>query len=398
MKRNIRGIALIVFIAVACGSFYSVGYLVGQGSLYRTDTGEIRLTNRSSKQPKDVDFGLFWQVWNIVDSDYVGKADKQERVYGAISGMLNSIGDPYTVFMKPNDSEQFQEDLSGSFEGIGAEIAMKKSQLIIVSPLEGSPAQKAGLKPQDVIVAIDDDATEEMGLSEAVQKIRGKAGTTVKLTIVHEGVNEPKEYKIQRDKITVSSVKWEIKPGNIGYIKISQFGDDTTQLMRQAADEMTKKQVKAIIVDVRNDPGGLLTEAINVTSLFINPGTVVQRKYKDGRTIEDHTTESPLLKSPKLVVLINGGSASASEIFAGAIQDYKRGVLIGEKTFGKGSVQDMESLPGGAAVKITTAKWLTAKGRVVDGKGIEPDIKVEMKEDSQNDPQLERALKEAAGE
>jgi carboxyl-terminal processing protease len=348
------------------------------------------LINKSKDKPKNLDFGLFWQIWNLLDKKYVGDADSQKKIYGAISGMVDSLGDPYTTFLPPTENNQFQDDLSGSFEGIGAEIASVNGKVTIVSPLEGSPAKTAGLLPKDVIEAVDNKSTEGIDLNEVVKRIRGKAGTEVTLSIVREGWDGPKDIKVKRGTITVKSVRWEMKENNIGYIQISQFGDDTYNLMEEAVKEIKGKSPKGIIIDLRNNPGGLLDSAVNIISMFINSGDVVKIKYKDGHVEVNKTTRNPIMSDVKMAVLVNSGSASASEIFAGAIQDHKRGVLIGEKTFGKGSVQDLETLKDGSALKVTIAKWFTPNGHEVDKKGIEPDIKISSKEG--DDIQLKTAI------
>ncbi len=389
-----RTIKFIV-IALIATSIYFAGYLTGHKDLQLADGGRIKLSHQSLGQPKSIDFGLFWEAWNLVDKKFVGKTDTQKQVYGAIEGMLGSLNDPYTVFMPPSENNLFEEDLSGTFEGIGVEIAMKNGEVVIVSPLEGSPGEAAGLKPGDIIIAVNDKDTMEMNLSEIIQIIRGKAGTEVTLTISRQGWAEPKEFKIKRAKITIASVKWEMKSDNVAYIRINQFGDDTSDLMERYAEDIAAKHPKAIVLDLRNNPGGYLDVAKDVASLFLTDETIVKIQYRSGKISEGKRTLSPKLTSPKLIVLVNEGSASASEILAGAIQDYGRGQLIGAKTFGKGSVQDLLALSDGGAVKITTAKWLTAKGRSIDGKGLSPDINVESKEQDQSDKQLQRALEEA---
>lgn len=387
-----------VFLIVFALVFYFLGYLVGHKNLEFEKNFKPVIANKQLLKPRAVDFGLFWDVWNKVSEKYVGQADYQKMIYGAISGMVKGLDDPYSAFMEPSETKNFMESLAGEISGIGAEIDIVDSKLVIISPLSDSPAEKAALKPQDQILKINDQATDKMALDVAISKIRGKAGSKVKLTIMRTGFAEPQVFEITREVIKIKSVKWEMKPENVAYIQISQFGDDTTDLMQKAAKEINDKNPKAIILDLRNNPGGYLNSAVDVASLFIPKGVVVKEKDKNGRIIDEKTTLDPILGKYKVFVLINGGSASASEIVAGALRDTKRGTLIGEKSFGKGSVQDLEELAGGSSLKITVAKWLTPNGNAIDKVGIEPDIKVELTESdvSQNkDPQLDKALEMA---
>lgn len=389
LKSRVRSILFESFIGLIAGLvIFSFGFLTGRGGLQ----DHRGIVNTSQNKPKLVDFSLFWQAWNNLENNYVGKLDEKKMVDGAISGMMNSLDDPYTVFLPSDINSQFKEDMSGHFEGVGIEVALKDGLITVVSPLAGSPAEKAGIKALDEIVAVNSKPTDGLVIDDVVKMIRGKSKTEVTLTIRRADIEKPFDVKIFRDTIYVKSVQWEIKPNNIGYIKMSQFGEDTLDLFQQSITEMNKKKIKGVIIDLRNDPGGLLDVAIDTTSLVIKPGIVVKRKYKDGHTESDKTTFKPLMLSPKMVVLVNGGSASASEIFAGAIQDTGRGTIVGEKTFGKGSVQDLTELSNGASMKVTIAKWLTPKGRVIDGKGITPDVIIAEGKDESNDLQLQKAL------
>lgn len=393
-KKISKIIALIIFALV----FYFAGYLIGHKNLVFEANYKPKIINKELIKPRSVDFASFWKAWETIQNKYVGESDSQKMVYGAISGLVDSLKDPYSLFMEPGFSKTFLEDLSGSIQGIGAEISVKDNKLIIVSPLSGSPAEKMGLKPNDQIIKIDDDMSDGLSLEEAIQRIRGEAGSKVKLTIMRDGWAEPQVFEITREKITIKSVEWEMKEGNIGYIKISQFGDDTVALAEQAAKEIAARKPTAVILDLRHNPGGYLEAAVDITSIFIKEGVVVKEKYKDGHIQEEKTSQPPILENQKLIVLVDGGSASASEIVAGALQDAGRATLVGEKTFGKGSVQELEDLGGGATLRLTIAKWLTPKDRAINGEGIEPDIKIELTEDDYNagrDPQLDKALEMA---
>ncbi|KKQ73582.1 MAG: Carboxyl-terminal protease [Berkelbacteria bacterium GW2011_GWB1_38_5] len=384
----------VLWIAVA---FYFVGYLVGHKNIVFEKNYSPKVVNLDLGRPKEVDFSIFWDAWKIVTEKYVGKYDPQKLVYGAIKGMVEALGDPYSGFMEPGNSKQFLEDLSGEIQGIGAELSKKDSQLIIISPLSSSPAEKAGLKAKDQILKIDGQDTADMDLDTAISKIRGKAGTEVTLLIYRDGFTEPKEFKIKRDIIVIKSVKWEQK-GEIGYIEISQFGEDTSALAIKAVNELKNKNLKAIILDLRNNPGGYLDVSVDVASLFMDGGVVVKEQYKDGRIEELKTTQKGELSKIKVIVLVNEGTASASEIVAGALRDSRNATIIGKKTFGKGSVQELESLQQNAALRITVAKWLTPSGKTIDQEGIKPDIEVDLTEADMaagKDPQLDRALEEA---
>jgi len=391
-KKFIKITILILFSLI----FFGVGYLIGHKNLIFEKNFKPKLVNQEIIKSKTVDFAIFWKVWDLVLAKSVDKPDMQKMVYGAISGMLGSMGDPYSIFMEPSLSKAFMEDLSGEIQGIGAEISIRDSKLIVVSPLAGSPAEKAGLKPGDQIGLIDDKIAADLTLQEAITHIRGNAGTKVKLTIMRDGWSEPKVFEIQREKIAIKSVSWQVRDDNIGYIKVNQFGDDTNSLMSQAVSELSGKNVKAVILDLRHNPGGYLDSAVDMVGLFSNKGTiVVKEKDKDGKIQIEATKLDPIMPNTKLIVLIDEGSASASEIVAGALQDNGRATLVGQKSFGKGSVQEMQDLGKGASLKLTIAKWLTPKDREIDHKGIEPDVKISLTEDDQKtnrDPQLDKAV------
>jgi len=298
--------------------------------------------------------------------------------------------------MDPEETKTFENDLTGSVSGIGAEVGMKDDKLTIIAPLEDSPAQRTGLKGGDIILSINGEDTSKMSLSEAVSKIRGKEGSDVKLLVKRN--SESKEYNITRARVEIKSVKSEIKNNNIGYIEVSSFDENTAQMLKGATNDLASKNVKGIVLDLRDNPGGLLDSAISVTSEFIKEGTVLIERRQDGSDQEvfKATVNGKLTdKKIPLVVLVNGGSASASEIVAGAIQDTKRGILIGEKTFGKGSVQQIENLGSAGSIRITIAHWYTPDNRSIDKKGLIPDIEVGLSDEDikqDKDPQLEKAI------
>jgi carboxyl-terminal processing protease len=313
--------------------------------------------------------------------------------------MVAAAGDPYTAFFNPDDAKAFTEQLSGTFSGIGAEVGVKDNQIVIIAPLEDTPASRAGLVADDAILAIDSASTQGMTVDEAVSKIRGKAGTSVLLSILHKGKTSPQNISITRANIQVKSVKLDSKTINnkkIAVIKINEFGDDTKGLLDKAIDIVATGNYSGLIVDLRNNPGGYLETAVSTISDWIDADQVAVKEIGFGNDEKDYKTSGvPRLKGMKTIVLVNGGSASASEIVAGALQDYKVATLVGEKTFGKGSVQELQELPGNSEIKITVAKWYTPKGRGIHKVGLDPDVKVVLSPDdatNKKDPQMDKAL------
>lgn len=383
---------IVVFFVFVAG--YFVGVKVG--ARYKVP---VDIKNATTGQPGAVDFSLFWQTWNKVNESYIGSTDPQEMVYGAISGMVAALGDPYSDFLKPADNQKFSADLLGQFDGIGAELTTQNGQIIVVAPLSESPAEKAGLKAKDIILEIDGASTVDMSLSQAVDKIRGRAGTQVKLKVLRSGTDNPLEFTITRANIKVDSVIYQttnVSGKKIAILKVNQFGDDTMALADKYAAQISADKVQGIILDLRNNPGGYLQTSVDFSGLFLDSGkTAVLEVDKNGKKTEYKTTGDPVLKNYSLIVLTNGGSASAAEIVTGAIKDNSRGKVVGEKTFGKGNVQALESLSGGAALKITIAKWLTPSGTEINKVGITPDIVIVSPADTNaGDPQLDKAKEE----
>lgn len=373
--------------------FYFLGYLAGHKNLVFEQNYQPKLVNKELMKPKTVDFSVFWDAWYKVQENFVGETDTQKMIYGSITGMVNSLDDPYSMFMEPELNKTFTEDLSGEIQGIGAEISLREGKITIISPLDNSPAAKAGLKPMDIIIKIGEDSTDGLTLNEAIERIRGKAGSKVKLQIIRDDWTEPQTFEITRSVIKIESVKWKMD-GDLAYINITQFGSDTYHLLEKAANEIKSKKPKGIILDLRNNPGGYLDASVDVASIFMTEKVVVKEQYKDGHIDELKTDKPAILDETSLVVLINKGSASASEIVAGALRDAGRAKIVGETSFGKGSVQTLEELDKGAALRITIAKWLTPNGNAIDKIGIEPDEKVDLSEDDEKagrDPQLDKA-------
>jgi carboxyl-terminal processing protease len=347
-------------------------------------------------KPEKIDFSLFWEAYNTLSKNFIdpSKIDNQKILYGAIEGMAESLGDPYTSFFDPEQAKKFNDDLSGSFTGIGVEVGIRKKQLTVVAPLEGTPGQRAGLKPGDLILKIDGKDSLAFSTEEAVSLIRGPKGTEVVLTIFREGWQDTKDIKIIRDLIKVPSMKWEIKNNDIAYIKIYQFDQTLSDEFKKTAFEISNSSAKKIILDLRNNPGGYLAVAQDIAGWFLERGEIVTIEDfgKDKEQIIYKAEGSSALSNYPVIILINEGSASASEILAGALRDNRGIKLIGEKSFGKGSVQEVRDLAGGSFLKITVAKWLTPKKALISEVGLTPDIKIDPSETEGQDPQLQKAL------
>lgn len=360
---------------------------------------KITVTNNTPPQNVNVDFSLFWQTWNLLNQQYVDKKalDPQKMYYGAIQGMVASLGDPYTVFLPPTQQQSVQEQLGGSFEGVGMELGYDKdNHLVVIAPLQGTPAEKAGIRPGDYILKINGKDTTNTTLPDAVNIIRGPKGSSVAIEVLHQGDQNPTDLNIQRDTIVVKSVEYSAKQSpsgkNIAYIKLSSFGQNTDSEWNDAITKALAANPAGVVLDLRNNPGGYLDDAVYIGSEFISSGDIV--KQQDGQgNIQDYPVSrvGKMLNIP-LVVLINKGSASAAEIVAGSIQDHKRGQLVGDQSFGKGTIQEAQDLSGGTGLHITTAKWLTPNGRWIHQIGLTPDVKVDAGTDPTKDPQLDRAL------
>lgn len=365
---------------------FASGWAFGRGNI-----GLSGLSSSTIRQ-KVSDFSDVNEVVQALKDNYDGTIDDTKLMDSIKSGVAKSAGDPYTEFFNEEDSKAFSDELSGSFEGIGAELGKDGSNIVIITPIAGSPAEKAGIKSKDIIVKIDDTQATDMSIAEAVKLIRGKAGTDVKLTLARDG--NKVELTITRGKITIPSVKWEIKD-NICIITLSRFGEDTSKLTLQAANECRAANVKGIILDMRGNPGGLLDSAVKVSSLWLENGKTVLLEKRGGKVEKTYTASgTPVLKGIKTVVLINGGSASASEITAGALRDNNVATLMGEKSYGKGSVQQILQLNGGGTLKVTIARWFTPNDKNIDKEGIAPDTEVKLTDDdvkAGRDPQLDAA-------
>lgn len=396
-----RIIVSIVLLVVVFGVF-RLGYNAGSAG-YTFSPKEFKIVNKAG-QPVEVDYGLLWETLDVVNKKYINKdeIDQRKVLYGAIRGAVAASADDYTEFFDPESFAQFKNDLEGTFSGIGAEISKKDGNIVVVAPLDDSPAQKAGLLPQDVIVKIDDQELVDWNTTQAASAIRGKEGTSVKLTIYREGRTETFDVTIVRAKIEVKSVKVEYKNVNgkeIAVMKISRFGDDTKKLFDAAVTEIKNRGTSGLVLDLRNNPGGYLSTSVELASDWLQQGQLVVKEYHSEKDVTDYTsTGLDRLGNLKTVILLNGGSASASEILAGALKDHNKAVLVGEKSFGKGSVQELIPLSNGTAVKVTIAKWITPSGMHLDKDGLAPDFEVKLTEEdiaAKRDPQLDKALEEA---
>jgi len=374
--------ALLVVIALAGGIFIGK-YLYGGSSIFKGESTSA------------LDFSLFDEVYARIRGDYVEPpSDSTQLEYGAIRGLVAGLGDPNSGFMDPEETKAFQENLDGKFSGIGVELAIKDEVLTVVSPLPGSPGERAGLKAGDIILAIDETDSSTLTIDQAVSMIRGEIGTEVALLVTRKGSFEAKEFKVTREEINVQSAAYEVKDG-IGILSIARFGEDTADKVGEAAREFLSKEVRGIVLDLRGNPGGFLVSAVDIAGYFIKEGVIVSEEFGDGTKDEYEADGTAALAGIPVVALVDEGSASAAEILAGALQDYGVAKLVGAKTFGKGSVQELSSLAKGTSLRLTVAKWVLPKGRKIDHVGIEPDVPVAITpEDIEagRDPQLDKAL------
>ena len=341
---------------------------------------------------KTIDLSSVQKTYQELVANYGGKLDTQKLMYGANRGVVEAAGDPHTAYMDPDETKEFDKSLSGQIGGgIGAEIGLRNNKPTIIKPLENSPAQKAGIKAGEAIVKVNDEASSDWSVEKVVSKIRGEVGTSVKLTLLSGG--QTREVSVVRQNIVSPAVESEID-GEIGILKVNRFGDDTVSLSRKYASEFVEKGVKKVILDLRNNPGGTVGAAQGLLGIWLDNQIAMTERRGSEIVKTLRTTGTPILGNMKTVVLINGNSASASEITAGALREYGKATLVGQKSYGKGSVQIVLGLPGGSQMKVTEARWYTPKGKNIDKTGIEPDVKVDLSSDDVNnniDPQMDKA-------
>ncbi len=402
MKKFIKHLEIrIILIAILA---FLLGWQMGHREVsvrWQDYKPTVSIENKEPPQNINVNFKLFWDTWDLLSREYFDKKvlDPQKLFYGAISGMVQAVGDPYTFFLPPEQQKATTEELNGSFEGVGIELGFNKDKrLVVIAPLRGTPADKAGIKAGDLIVKIEDKDTTNMTLPDAVNLIRGPKGSKVNLTTFREGEDSPKTVSLARDTIIVKSVEVSYKKTsngkNVAVVKLSRFGERTQDEWTAAVSDILSNKADAVVLDLRNNPGGFLEGAVFIASEFLPDGNVVLQENAEGqRTAFGVDRAGKLLNTP-LVVLINKGSASASEIVAGALHDRNRAKLVGEKSFGKGTIQEAKDLEGGTGIHITVAKWLTPNGNWVNQtSGLDPDVTVAADtQDATKDPQLDKAL------
>ncbi|MEZ4180488.1 MAG: S41 family peptidase [Candidatus Doudnabacteria bacterium] len=389
-------LAMVLLIAV-----FRFGYQMGQEG-FTFSPKDFKIVN-SSGQPTQVDYGLLWKVLGIIDEKYIDKnqLDQQKILYGAIKGAVEATGDEYSEFFDPETFAEFKTELQGSFSGIGAEVGRRDGNITIIAPIDGSPASQSGLLPADIILAVNGETLENKTLDQAVRLIRGEEGTQVTLNIYREGRDVPFDVSITRAQIEIKSVKVDYRNVNgqeVAILEISRFGDDTENLFDQAVTDILKHGVSKLVLDLRSNPGGYLDTAVNLASDWLPEGTlIVKEEHSQNDVINYNSDGSNRLGNLKTIVLVDQGSASASEILAGALRDNGVSQLIGMTTYGKGSVQELVPIGDDSALKITVAKWITPNGQNLNHDGLKPDIEVEISEDdylNKRDPQLDRALEE----
>src|SRR3990167_4576262 len=399
---------------IALAVVFALGFYLGIKTPAESKIAGILSANpQIGTNREEIDFSQFWHAWNIAEGKYVDidKVKRQDMLYGAIAGMIKSFGDPYTVFFPPEETKIFQSEIKGEFEGVGMEIGIRKDILTVVAPLKGTPADLAGIRAGDKILKINEEITSDMTIEQAVRKIRGQKGTKVKLTILRNGEDESRVLEIERGVIKIPVIGTETKQivsekdgkktekdlGDIFVIRLYNFSEGSPNGFRNALREMVEKNKSKLIIDLRNNPGGFLEAAVDIASWFLPQGEVVV-KEDFGKKTSDMLHRSKgynVFGDTPIVILVNQGSASASEILAGALRDYGKAKLIGEKTFGKGSVQEFLPLTADTSIKVTVAKWLTPKGQALSEGGLEPDIEIKpTKEDIEagRDPVMEKAI------
>jgi len=392
-KRQFRVYFFVIVLVVV----FALGVAVGKKNGISADT-IVRANGGEALSQSDLE--ILRKSWDVINKDYAGDIpDKQTMVTGAARGLVAALGDPYTVFLDKEESSDFQGEMEGSFEGIGAEIGTRNQVLVVIAPLDGTPAAKAGVKAGDKILKIDDASTEGMRVDEAVKKIRGPKGTQVHITVIRGEAEdaEPMEFTLTRDKIDVKSVTWELKEDKVAYIRLSAFLRDTTTEFDKAAREVVASKAEKIVLDLRSNPGGYLDSSVEIAGYFMpRKSLVVTEDYgavNKSKNKEHVTSGNEALAGYPLVILTNEGTASAAEILAGALKDNRGVKLVGKKTFGKGSVQEVEKLPGGSSIKVTVAKWLTPKGININKEGLAADIEENLSKDAPDeDTQLKKAL------
>src|SRR3989338_3287373 len=391
-----RYIPTVVFLVVL---FFIFGVYVGVHNRPEIDK-VIGLSNKETQIATNADFASFWKVWNTINEKYprADETSDQDKIYGPISGLMSSLDDPYSVFFNPDDAQSFEDEIAGNFTGVGMEVGIKDKVLTVIAPLKDTPAYRANIKSGDKILKIDEIITSGMGIEQAIKLIRGEKGTAVTLTIFREGNNDPIEIKIVRDIINIPTLDTELRSDGIFVIKLYSFSANSANLFRNALKSFSESKTDKLLLDLRGNPGGYLEAAVDVASWFLPGGKIiVTEDYGNSKKPEIFRSKGYDIFNDnlKFVILIDGGSASASEIVAGALRDHRRAKLVGDNSFGKGSVQETVKVTPDALLKITVAKWLTPNRNLIEKEGLTPDYKIEItKKDLENkkDPQLEKAV------
>lgn len=392
--KTFQGLTLILLVSILAALSYLVGFASQVVPAYVGKVEESEIFHPTAEEPPE--FALYWEAWNLVEENFYRELpDAKTQCYGSIRGMLAALDDPNTFFIEPPDREIEEAHFQGRYGGIGAEYTMRDGYLVVVTPFQDSPASRAGIRPGDIIVAVD--ATDILGLSqnEAMLLIRGPVESEVELTIRREGELEPLILQLTREEIEPPTVTWELKEEGIGYVKLSFFGGRTNEELRHALTQLQSRGATSLILDFRNNPGGLIGAAVDVASQFIDTGVILYQRDAQGNDQPFPAKKGGLATQTSLAVLINGGTASAAEIVAGALSDHQRAVVIGEKTFGKGSIQTVRELSDHSSIHVTTAHWLTPQGHEIEGAALIPHLEVPLTQediDNQRDPQLDRAL------
>lgn len=387
-------------IAAAVISSFIVVYLSFYSGFYfgTKEPKEIKIIGAENLEDRsNLNLNNFWEVWDLVKEKHIDgeKVKDQDLLYGAMSGLVSSLKDPYSDFLPPEDSLKFEEDVRGSFGGVGMEIESRDNQLVVVAPMKDTPAYRAGIEAGDYILKADGEDISKLDAISAVKKIRGEVGTKVVLSIFRDSFKEPKDFTLIREVIKVPTLEWEMK-GDIAYIKLLSFNENSIPLFYEAIVKSLFSGAKGLVLDLRNNPGGYLEVATRLSGWFVDNGKiVVSEQFRDGKKQDFTAVGNEALKNFPTVILVNKGSASASEILAGSLRDLRGIKLVGETTFGKGTVQELNYLADGSMIKLTIAKWVLPSGKIIDKEGLEPDFKVEITEkdkEAKKDSQLDKAL------
>ncbi|MFA5773322.1 MAG: S41 family peptidase [Candidatus Paceibacterota bacterium] len=397
--KNLKRLGYVIVSLVIVLGVLGLGIYIGYS--HRPEIEKVTsVINKNPQVETTADFSTFWKVWNTLNkkSIYAKKVEDQDRVWGAISGLASSLGDPYTVFFPPKENKSFNEEILGSFAGIGAEIGVKDEILTVIAPLKDTPAWKSGIKAGDKIIKINQVNTNDMTIDGAIELIRGPVGTTVTLSILRLGENKTRDFVITREKIQIPTIDTELRSDGIFVIKFYSFSENSASLFRDALIKFINSKSNKLILDLRGNPGGYLDSAVNIGSWFIDEGKVILSEDNgDGSNPKIYRSHGPRLFNDKLsfVVLVDGGSASASEILAGALREHGIATLVGEKTFGKGSVQELVKITDDTSLKVTVANWYTPNGVSISKDGLEPDIEIPLTQkdyDAKKDPQMDKAV------